>query len=218
MFPLFPTRAKNVPITDARMDIAAERKRIERKPARRELRSEEHHRDRGHGVGLEEVGRHPCAVADVVADVVRDHRRVPGIVLGNARLDLPDEVGADVGSLGVDAAAEPREDRDERPAEGQPDQVVDRRVLRVPEPAGESPVVARDAEQAEADDHHAGHRACAKRNVERRLEPLAGGLGGAHVRPHGDVHPDEPGCCGEHSADEEADRRPPPELVVEAEQ
>ena len=64
----------------------------------------------------------PAQSPDVVADVVRDHSRVARIVLGDASLDLSDEVGADVGGLGVDAAAEPREDRDERPAEGQPDQ------------------------------------------------------------------------------------------------
>ena len=73
----------------------------------------------------------PGAVADVVADVVRDHGRVARVVLGDAGLDLPDEVGADVGGLGVDAAAEAREDRDERAAEREPDEVVDRGVLRV---------------------------------------------------------------------------------------
>ena len=57
-----------------------------------------------------------------------------------------------------------------------------------------------------------------KATFERGLEPVLGGLGGAHVRAHGDVHPDEAGCRGEHRADQEADRRPPAELVVEAEQ
>ena len=70
----------------------------------------------------------PGAVADVVADVVGDHGRVPRVVLRDARLDLPDEVGTDVGGLREDAAAEPGEDRDERAAEGEPDQVVDRRL------------------------------------------------------------------------------------------
>jgi hypothetical protein len=68
------------------------------------------------------------AVAHVVTDVVGDHRRVARIVLGNARLDLPHQVGPDVCGLRIDAAAESREHRDERAAEGQADQVVDRRV------------------------------------------------------------------------------------------
>ena len=86
--------------------------------------AEQHRGDRGHGVGLEQVGRHAGAVADVVADVVGDHGRVARVVLGDAGLDLADEVGADVGGLRVDAAAEPGEDRDERAAEGEPDEVV----------------------------------------------------------------------------------------------
>src|SRR3712207_8432714 len=40
----------------------------------------------------------------VVADVVGDRGGVAGVVLGDALLDLADEVGADVGRLGEDAA------------------------------------------------------------------------------------------------------------------
>ena len=47
--------------------------------------------------------------------------------------------------------------------------------------------------------------------------PLLGRLGGAHVRAHGDVHADEAGGGGEHAPIEEAEGRPPAELVVEAE-
>ena len=85
-------------------------------------RAEQHGGDDGHRVGLEQVGGHAGAVADVVADVVGDHRRVARIVLGDAGLDLADQVGADVGALGEDAAAETREDRDQRGAEGEADQ------------------------------------------------------------------------------------------------
>ena len=87
--------------------------------------AEEHHRDRGDRVGLEEVGRHPGAVADVVADVVGDHRGVARVVLGDPGLDLPDEVGADVGGLREDPAAEAGEDRDQRAAEAEADERVD---------------------------------------------------------------------------------------------
>ena len=111
--------------------------------------AEEHHGDGGDRVRLEQVGRHARTVADVVADVVRDHGRVARVVLGDSRLDLPDEVGADVRSLGVDAAAEPREDGDERAAESETDEVVDRGGRCVVQPVGERPVVAGDAEQSE---------------------------------------------------------------------
>ena len=201
---------------------AADRERVEPE-ARARLRrrgadAEEHHRDRGDRVGLEQVGGHTGAVADVVADVVRDHGRVARVVLRDPGLDLADEVGADVRGLRVDAAAESCEDRDERAAEREPDQVVDRRGRRVVEPVGQSPVVAGDAEEAETDDEQARDRAGTEGDVQRLREPGARSLRGTGVRPHGDVHADEPGRCGQDRADEEADGRPPPERVVEAEQ
>ena len=88
--------------------------------------AEQHHGDRGDRVGLEQVGRHAGAVADVVAHVVGDHGRVARVVLGDAGLDLAHQVGADVGALGEDAAAEPGEHRDQRAAEAEADQGVDR--------------------------------------------------------------------------------------------
>ena len=90
-------------------------------------RGEHHRRDDRHGIGLEQVGGHAGAVADIVADVVGDGGRVARIVLGNAGLDLADEVAADVGALGEDAAAETGEDRDQRGAEAERDQRVDDR-------------------------------------------------------------------------------------------
>ena len=78
---------------------------------RRSRPSDDRRHDRA-DVGLEEVGAHAGHVADVVAHVVGDDRRVARVVLGDAGLDLADEVGADVGGLGVDAAADAREQRD----------------------------------------------------------------------------------------------------------
>ena len=57
-------------------------------------------------VGLVEVRPHTGDIADVVADVIGDNAEVAWIVLGNAGLDLADEIGADVGRLGEDAAAD----------------------------------------------------------------------------------------------------------------
>ena len=57
-------------------------------------------------IALEEVGAHAGHVADVVAHVVGNHGRVAGIVFGDARFDLADQVRADIGRLGVDAATD----------------------------------------------------------------------------------------------------------------
>ncbi len=84
-----------------------------------EDRGQNHGGDNGHRVGLEQVGRHAGAVADVVADVVGDGCGVARVVLGDAGFDLADEITADVGALGEDAAAETGEDRNQRCAEAQ---------------------------------------------------------------------------------------------------
>ena len=71
--------------------------------------AEDERRDQRDRVGLEQVGGHAGAVADVVADVVRDGRGVARVVLGDAGLDLADQVGADVRGLGEDATADTHE-------------------------------------------------------------------------------------------------------------
>src|SRR5690606_10274351 len=63
-------------------------------------------------VRLENVGAHARDVADIVAHVVRDRCGVARVVLGNARLDLADEVRTNVGCLRVDAATDAGEERD----------------------------------------------------------------------------------------------------------
>ena len=91
-------------------------------PARwRSADAQDHRADVLGGGRLEQVGAAAGAVADVVADEVGDHAGVARVVLGDARLDLADEVRAHVGGLGVDTAAELGEERDERRAEAEAD-------------------------------------------------------------------------------------------------
>ena len=62
--------------------------------------------------------------------------------------------------------------------------------------AGQEPVEAGDAEQAEADHQHAGDRAAAERHRERFVQAGARGFGRAHVRAHRHVHADVAGEPG----------------------
>ena len=179
-------------------------------PAR--LLREQHAGHERHRVGLEEVGRHAGVVADVVAHVVGDHGRVARIVLGDARLDLADEVGADVGALREDAAAEAREDRDQRAAEGEAHERVHGRGLRDVAQA-QGAVVAGDAQQAEADDEDARHGAALEGDVEGLREAGAARLGDARVGAHRRVHADVAGERREHGADDEAECDLPAEIV-----
>ena len=141
-----------------------------------EDRRQQHGGDDGHRVGLEQVGGHAGAVADVVAHVVGDHGGVAGVVLGDAGLDLAHQVGAHVGALGEDAAAEPGEDGDQRAAEAQRDHRLQHRRSSSSVPArhaaAQDEVVAGDAEQAEADHQHAGDGAGLEGDVQAGGEAL----------------------------------------------
>ena len=87
--------------------------------------AEQHGRDNRHRVGFEKVRRHSGAVSDIIANVVGDDCGVPRIVFGYSGLDFADEVGSHVRPLGEDAAAQTREDRDQRAAECQTDERLD---------------------------------------------------------------------------------------------
>ena len=83
-----------------------------------------HRRHHCSDVGLVNVSAQAGNVAYIVADVVGDHAWIPWIVLRYTRLDLTDQIGADVGRLGEDAAADAREQRDRRGTHGKaPDDV-----------------------------------------------------------------------------------------------
>ena len=175
---------------------------------RKEDRGQHHGGDRGHRIGLEQVGRHAGAIADIVADVVGDGGGVARIVFGNAGLDLADEIAADVGTLGEDAAAETREDRDQRSAEAERHQRIDHGAavggqIQVMREEGE---VDGDAEQRQTRDQHAGDGAGLEGEFKSAGQRRRRGLRGAHVGANRDVHADEAGSTRQHRADQEADR------------
>ena len=159
---------------------------------------------------LEEVRAATGAVADVVADQVRDHRRVPGIVLRDTRLDLADEVRAKVGGLGVDTATELREQRDERRAKAEAND-GERRFARLLE-AAVGDEHHEHADERKSDHEDPGHRATAERDAERVADAVLGRGRRPQVRLHRDEHADDAGGHRADRADEEGDRRSDREL------
>ena len=156
--------------------------------------------DEGDLVGLEQVGGHAGAVAHVVAHVVGDRRRVARVVFGDAGFDLADQVGADVGRLGEDAAADSQEQRQQRAAEAEADQDGRCGVL-------EDGDDDRGAEQAEADGEHAGHAAGAEGDLQGRGHRSSlGRRRGADVALRRQAHADEPGESRHQAAGHERER------------
>ena len=104
---------------------------------------------------------------------------------GMPGFDLAHQVGAHVGALGEDAAAQAREDRDQRGAEGEADQrlhdVCSSSFIRFGA-CGRAHAGTRkkpgNAEQAQADDQHAGDRAALEGDCR-----APGRCRGARLRP-----------------------------------
>ncbi|CAB4337026.1 unannotated protein [freshwater metagenome] len=166
--------------------------------------AKQHHGNSRNGIGLEEVGCHACAVANVVANVVSNNGRVARVILGNSGLDLADEIGADVGGLREDAAAKTGEDGDQRSTETEPDQRVNGFLGSLVEVRGEKAVVASHTEQSETNDEHAGDCAAAECDFQRRTDAIASRLGDTGVGANRNVHADVAGRTGEDAADREA--------------
>ena len=185
--------------------------------AAEEDRGQDHGCDRGHGVGLEQIRGHAGAVADIVADIVGDRCRIAWIVFRNSGLDLADEVAADVGALGEDAAAKPREDRDQRGAEAERHHGIDHLavVRRQVQRADEEAEIERDAQERETGNQKAGNGASAERDLKTGGKRTDRGLRGAHIGAHRDIHADEACRAGKNGADGEADGNQPAEEIAD---
>jgi hypothetical protein len=164
--------------------------------------------DDGHRIGLEQVGGHAGAVADIVADVICDGRRVARVVLRNTGLDLADQIAADIRALGEDAAAQTGKDRDQRSAEAQRDQRVhDRAVIGgITRELGQNGEVDRHAQQRQTGDQKPGNGAGLEGDLQALAQALARRLRGAHIGADRDQHADEARSPRQHGADQEADR------------
>jgi hypothetical protein len=181
-----------------------------------EDRGQHHGGDDGHRIGLEQVGGHAGAVADIVADIVGDRGRIARIIFRNAGFDLADEVAADVGALGEDTAAETGEDRDQRSAEAERHESVDHFtvVAEISHRADQRRKVNRDTEQGEAGNQHAGDSAGLEGDIETGGQAVRRGLRRTHIGAHRNMHADETRDTRKHGADQEAQggdaRKQPP--------
>ena len=132
-----------------------------------------------------------------------------GSFFRNACLDLADKVGADIGSLGEDAAAEPREDRDQRGAEGKSNEPIYHfaAIGGMACGADQKSEEARNGEQGQPRHQQAGDRTGAEGERQSLLQPALRGGGGADVGSNRDVHAHEACHARQDRADHESDRR-----------
>ncbi|EPY22773.1 inorganic pyrophosphatase, partial [Strigomonas culicis] len=186
----------------------------------RELGGAGRNHERGAGrltEAAKEIGAHTSDIANVVADAVRNDAGVARIVLRDVVLHLADEIGADIGRLGVDAATDAPEagDRGAAETEGRDALVQLGEVLRQLAKVGADDL----HRQEERGEPHGGeakaHRdAATEGGLEAVGEALglvaliaAGGRhdGRAGVRVDGNAHADPPGADGGEGARHEGE-------------
>ncbi len=185
--------------------------------------------ENGAAVGLVEVGAHTGDVAHVVGD----GGGVARIVFGDAGFDFADEVGANVGSLGVDTAADAGEEGHQRGADTEAKhgggdllelirgveagghderEAVGHVVGRVDDVVEDEPPEP-DHQQAEADDDHTHDGAGAEGDGKALVEGLAGALRGTARGHGGGLHTEVAAQRREQRTGKEGDRHEP---VLEA--
>ena len=164
-----------------------------------------HRRDNRSRIALEEVGAHAGDVADIVAHVVGDGGRVAGVVLGDARLHLAHQVGAHVGGFGEDAPADPGEQGDGAGAEAEGGEDLERVVSGYP--LDEQQVAHGQAQQREARDREAHHRAAPEGQTQGLGRALDGRVGRAGVGHGGHRHAHVTGAGREDRAEDVAEER-----------
>ncbi len=160
-----------------------------------------HHR---HGIGFEQIGGHTGTVAHIVPYVIGNHRRVAGIIFGDTRLDLTDQIGAHIGALGENATAQTGEDGDQRRAQAESHKAVNNAAPRHTD-RQQIPVVARHRKQSETNHQKPGDCACHERNVEAFFQAFRRRRRRPHIGAHRHIHTNEARRAGKNGANGKAD-------------
>ena len=142
-------------------------------------RAEGSRREDRTAIRLVKVGTHARHVADVIADVIRDGRRVARVVFWDSGFDLTHQVGTDIRRLRIDTAADTgkqglrRGTHTESQHRGGDDGQLLRRVHRILRQNRIQQVIPeRNIKQTQADNDQAHHRAAAEGNLQTLVQRL----------------------------------------------
>ena len=91
-------------------------------------RRQHHGGNHGHRVSFEQVSGHAGAIADIIAHIVSDGGGVAGVILRDAGFHLAHHIAAHIRTLGEDAAAQARKNRNQRSAEAKRHQRINHRA------------------------------------------------------------------------------------------
>jgi len=157
---------------------------VQHRVAGQEDRNQDHGRNDGHGIGLEQICGHTGAIADIVADIVSDHGRVAGVILGDTRFNLTNKVRTDIGALGEDTTAQTRKDRNQRRTEAKGykriDEVTTSGISVLLHPDHEAEVTGH-REKCETSHQHAGYGTGPERDRKAFGHAAPRRLGRTHI-------------------------------------
>ncbi len=155
-------------------------------------------------VGLENVRRHACAIADIVAHVIRDRGRIARIVFFQAAFDFADQVRADVRGFGVNAATESREDTDQARAQRQADEAAHGRFV-ADHFTGDG-VEDSDREERQTDNQQSRDSTAIESDPHRSRSRFGRRLRRAGIGQNRDSHSDKPSRERADRADQKTER------------
>ncbi len=171
--------------------------------------------DDGDHIGFKQIRRHARAIADIVADVIGNNRRISWVIFRDPGFDLADQIRADIGALGENAAAQTREDRNQRRAKAKPNQSVQDQTLagivgwivhaHPRDDIGQIKIISSDAQKPKAHDQKPGHSARTESDIQGWLQTGFRRLCRADIGAHRNMHADESGGGGKHRAQGKAD-------------
>ena len=147
-----------------------------------------------HRIGFEQIGSHAGHIPYVVPHVIRNNCRIARVILGNAGLDLPHQIGAHIRRLGIDAPANARKQRNGRDA-----QAVIKQNVWVADQIIQHP----HTQKAKSRYSKACYRSSGKGDGKRTPHTvLLGGVGCAHIGAGCNIHPEKAGQNRRHCADQ----------------
>ena len=173
----------------------------------------QHHRcNNRHRVGLKQIGGHTRAISHVVAHVVSDHCRIARIVFRNACFNFAHQISTYIRTLGENAAAQARKNRNQRRAKRQTNHGLDD-VAHLGTADGR-PIQhiekSNHAQQAQADHQQARDGTAFECNIERRIYTATRCLSRSNVGPHRHIHADKARQPGRDRTHRKARRRQQP--------
>ncbi len=157
------------------------------------------------GGRLKDVRSTARAVTDVVTHQVRNHSRVPRIVLRDSRLDLTHQVRAHIRGLRIDSTAKLRKQRHQRSSKAKPDQLV-RHLLRVLQPAEEQEQRTH-TQQRKRHHHQSRNRAAPQRHLQCLIQTRPRRRRRPDIRSDRAVHSRIPSEARAHRTYQETDHR-----------